>query len=228
MVSSGLLVVDCALIRSRTFLAATGSDSTNCEAPSLSDHAVLARLDTMAMSNTPAPNQRGMCQRFMASTAGRSAVVSSKLSMMGMNTALAQCKSARLANRASKARERLRTSTGMWSMSGLCGGGAVAAIAACMDSGGGRGLPRAGCGAMSVALAGSAFAAAVSAAEGGVGVEGAVMGGLWGRTLGAVCRRLSLLIGAVVEVPRKTGVIHAMAFWAAPYDGAMQFDGITT
>ena len=59
MVSSGLLAPVRALRLSRTFLAATGSESTSCAAPSLSDQAALARPRTMAINSTPAPSQRG-------------------------------------------------------------------------------------------------------------------------------------------------------------------------
>src|SRR3989344_3525458 len=59
--------------------------------------------------------------------------------MMGMNTALAQCSRATLANSASSASERLRTSTGMWSMSGP-GRDAVAAGAPLGGCAGGGGL----------------------------------------------------------------------------------------
>ena len=56
--------------------------------------------------------------------------------MMGMNTALAQCSSATLANSASSASARLRTSTGMCSTSGpekgdVAGAVAVAVASAC-------------------------------------------------------------------------------------------------
>ncbi|MNL80821.1 hypothetical protein D3C87_2077650 [compost metagenome] len=73
----------------------------------------------MEINNTPAPSQRGTWQRFSASTAGRRAVVSSRLSMMGMNTALAQCSRATPANSANMASDMLRTSTGMCKVSGL-------------------------------------------------------------------------------------------------------------
>ena len=58
-VSSGLLPPARALRLSRTFLAATGSESTSWVAPSLSDHAALASPSTRLMSSAPALSQRG-------------------------------------------------------------------------------------------------------------------------------------------------------------------------
>ena len=174
MVSSGLLPPARALRLSRTFVAATGSESTSCAAPSLSDQAALASPETMAISSAPAPSQRGMCQRYKMSTAGRNAVVSSRLSMMGMNTALAQCSSATVANSASRASDRLRTSTGMWRVRGAAGGGAsvgaAAGVAAALKaSGPGSGtVPVAGRGGPASAMGGGV-------SGGGVGVMGAVV-----------------------------------------------------
>ncbi len=60
--------------------------------------------------------------------------------MMGMNTALAQCSSATLANNASKANDRFRTSTGMWSMRGAGAGGEAGGL--CASHGFARGIVR--------------------------------------------------------------------------------------
>ena len=104
--------------------------------------------------------------------------------MMGMNTALAQCSSATLANSASKANDRLRTSTGMWSMRGAGAGGEAVGSVPVMASRGASSA--AACAASALqGVSSECGARAAPGSEGSVGegcgaVTGAFMRGLWG------------------------------------------------
>ena len=101
--------------------------------------------------------------------------------MMGMNTALAQCSNATLANSASNANDRLRTSTGMWSMRARGRGGRGALCQSWLRAGIVRGRLR--------CIGAEGFLPrrrqAAPGSEGSVGegcgaVTGAFMRGLWG------------------------------------------------